>query len=70
MAQAPLADIETASEALDRVMRDASAIVLGGYEIKSDEQIIRPDGHYYDKRGEKMWNTITRLAAKYRREAS
>jgi DNA polymerase I len=69
-AQTPLASIHSASEALDRIMRDASAIVLRGYEIKSDEQIIRPGEHYYDKRGEKMWNTIRRLAAKHRRKAS
>jgi DNA polymerase I len=70
MAQAPLADIDSAAEALDRVMRDASAMVLGGYEITSDKQIIRPGEHYFDKRGDKMWNTVTRLTAKLRREAS
>jgi DNA polymerase family A len=69
MAQCPVADAEDVSAALDRTMRDATAIVLRGYEIKSDEQIIRPGGRFFDKRGAKMWDRVSQLAAKYRRNA-
>ena len=41
MAQAPLEQAEDVSVALDRVMRDASAIVLRGYELPIDKQVIK-----------------------------
>jgi hypothetical protein len=53
---------EEISMALDRVMRDASAIVLRGYELRTDDpQIIHAGQHYYDERGIEMWTTVTRL---------
>jgi hypothetical protein len=42
MAEAPLEQAEEASVALDRAMRDAAAIVLRGYELPTDVQMIRP----------------------------
>jgi DNA polymerase I-like protein with 3'-5' exonuclease and polymerase domains len=42
MAEAALQDIEDASIALDRVMRDAAAIALRGYELPTDVQLVRP----------------------------
>src|SRR5262249_49740500 len=41
MAEAALEEIEDASVALDRVMRDAAAIVLRGYELPTD---VQPSG--------------------------
>ncbi len=64
MCEAPLDQEEEASAALDRVMRDASAVVLRGYELPTDVQIIRPGQHFFDKRGAEMWETVTRLVAK------
>jgi hypothetical protein len=52
---------EEASAALDQVMRDASRIVLQGYELRTDCQIIRPGQRYFDDRGVAMWQTVTRL---------
>ena len=49
------------SGALDRVMRDAAAVVLRGYELRTDEQIIRVGARYFDKRGAEMWTTVTKL---------
>lgn len=54
---------DEASAALDRVMRDAAAVVLGGYELPTDKQIIRPGERYYEKRGKEMWTTVNRLLA-------
>jgi hypothetical protein len=51
-------------------MRDASRVILQGYELRTDWQIIRPDERFYDKRGEKMWNTITTLVAKLEERAA
>ena len=65
--QAPLDQAEAVSVALDRCMRDASAVVLRGYELPTDVQLIGA-GHehqrYFDDRGESMWNTVTSLVAK------
>jgi hypothetical protein len=56
---------DEASAALDRVMRDAASVVLRGYELPSDVQIIQPGECFYDKRGVEMWETITRLVTKF-----
>ena len=52
---------EEVSAALDRVMRDAAAVVLRGYELRTDVQVIRAGAHYHDKRGIEMWTTVTKL---------
>jgi hypothetical protein len=63
-------DVVDAAAAFDRVMRDASAVVLRGYELPSDCQIIRPGERYHDKRGKSMWDTVTKLLAKQERETA
>jgi DNA polymerase-1 len=68
LAECPLGEINDVALALDRTMRDASALVLRGYELPTDCQLIRPGERYYDERGEAMWNTVTRLVAKLERE--
>jgi DNA polymerase I-like protein with 3'-5' exonuclease and polymerase domains len=64
MVEAPIDRAEEMSAALDRVMRDAAAFVLRGYELPTDEQMIRPGQRYYDERGEAMWNVVNKLVAK------
>jgi DNA polymerase family A len=71
MAQAPLDQVRDVSAALDRLMRDASAVVSRGHELPTDEQLIGKDLHherYYDKRGVTMWDTVTKLVDKLERE--
>ena len=68
MVEAPAGDAEEVSAALDRVMRDASAVVLRGYELPTDDQVVQPGGHFHDDRGIAMWETVTRLVAKLERE--
>ena len=51
-------------------MRDASAIVLRGYELSTDVQIVRPGEHFFDKRGQEMWETVTQLIAKLEERAA
>jgi DNA polymerase family A len=55
---------EEASLALDRVMRDASRVVLRGYELGTDVQVVRAGERFFDERGLKMWTTVTELLAK------
>jgi hypothetical protein len=59
---------EDLSRALDQVMGDAAAVVLKGYRLPTDVQIIRPGERYFDERGEEMWNTVAELLAKRERE--
>ena len=61
MVEADVADADDASVALDRAMRDASAVLLKGYELPTDQQIVRPGEHFTDKRGAQMWGTVSRL---------
>jgi DNA polymerase I len=58
------ADARELAQAADRLMRDASAVVLKGYELPSDCAILMPGEHFQDKRGKAMWDTITKLLAK------
>jgi DNA polymerase-1 len=64
VAETDLDCVDEASAALDRVMRDASSIVLRGYELPTDYQIVRPGERYFDDRGVEMWTTVERLLAK------
>jgi DNA polymerase-1 len=64
MAETDSDRVEEVSAALDQVMRDASSIVLRGYELPTDVQIIRPGERYYDDRGVEMWTTVNRLLQK------
>jgi hypothetical protein len=70
IAEVPAAEAEDGSAALDRLMRDASAIVLRGYELSTDVQIVRPGEHFFDKRGQEMWETVTQLIAKLEERAA
>jgi DNA polymerase family A len=64
MVEAPLEQAEDVSVALDRVMRDAASIVLRGYELPTDVQMVRPGQRYFDDRGEAMWHTVNKLVTK------
>jgi hypothetical protein len=70
MAQGPVDCIEDVSTALDRCMRDASAVVLRGYELPTDKQIRRPGERFYDKRGASMWETVNRLLERCKEKAA
>ena len=70
LAEGPLNDAEELSRSLDQLMGDAAAMVLRGYRLPTDYQIIKPGEHYQDERGVAMWRTVTRLVAKLERETA
>ena len=70
MAEGPADHAEELSAELDRVMGDAAALVLRGYRLPTDRQLLRPGERYHDDRGEAMWATVTRLLAKLERESA
>src|SRR5262249_2115565 len=68
LAEGPVNETEELSRALDQLMGDAAAVVLRGYRLPTDHQIVKPGEHYQDERGAAMWATVTRLVAKLERE--
>lgn len=60
--EAPLATIDAEVERARAIMAEASRIVLGGFEIGTDVEIVKYPDRYMDEAGEDFWNTVTRLA--------
>lgn len=61
LVEGPLDEIEDVVRATQDAMREASAIVLGGFALRTDASIVRYPDRYSDPRGAKMWQTVMRL---------
>jgi len=59
--EAPLAEIEGTVARAQAIMREASAIVLGGFEVGSEAKIIRPPGRFLEAKNVAMWNQVMGL---------
>jgi DNA polymerase I len=70
LAEGPLSQVEELSHALDELMEDAAVVVLRGYRLPTECQIVKPGEHYQDERGVAMWATVARLVAKLERETA
>jgi len=44
------------------VMAEAGRLVLDGFELRSDAEIVAWPNRYVDKRGERMWHTVLGIA--------
>jgi DNA polymerase-1 len=44
-------------------MREASAIVLGGFELETDAEIVSHPNRYMDERGTSMWESVLSILA-------
>ena len=56
--EAPLNELDRVIEQTKAIMAEASAIVLNGFRLNSDAEVIRYPDRYRDERGEKMWDTV------------
>jgi hypothetical protein len=56
--EAPLAELELAVQAAQRVMAEASECVLGGFQLRSDAKLICYPDRFEDERGKRMWTTV------------
>jgi DNA polymerase I len=56
--EAPLAELDDAVHQAQATMAEASRIVLGGFELRSDAKVIRYPDRFEDDRGQKMWNVV------------
>jgi hypothetical protein len=57
--EAPAGEIEAAVAEAQRLMRKAARVVLGGFEIGTDAEIVRYPDRYSDPRGVEMWRRVT-----------
>jgi hypothetical protein len=63
----PLDQLEAIKAAAESAMREASRIVLGGFELDVEikkESIVQWPNRYMDKRGKDMWDTVMALLDK------
>src|SRR5512134_2280452 len=58
---APLARLEADVARMQDVMREASRIVLAGFELGTDAHIVRYPERYMDERGAVMWQRVMAL---------
>jgi hypothetical protein len=58
---APESEIDDAADAMARYMREASKIVLGGFELRTDPNITRYPEHYSCEKGANFWATVSKL---------
>jgi hypothetical protein len=56
--EAPLDELDQAVALAQDAMREASALVLGGFELRSDPKVVRYPDRYQDERGREMWNAV------------
>ena len=59
--EAPADELDEKIDLARRCMAQASAMVLDGFEVRTDyEKVVYP-ARYSDPRGEKMWMTICKI---------
>jgi len=59
--EAPLEDLDDTILTTQKAMADASNIVLDGFRLRTDVEVVRHPDRYMDGRGEKMWTTVQEL---------
>jgi hypothetical protein len=65
---APFDCIEADVAKMRHIMGKASKFILNGFEIGTDQVIVRYPDHYSDKRGVAMWNKVKALVDKVEAE--
>ena len=60
---APLERLEADVARMRTCMAEASRVVLGGFELRTDATLIRYPDRYSDPRGAVMWDRVIRLIA-------
>ncbi len=61
LVEAPLEDLDDTILTTQKAMADASNIVLDGFRLRTDVEVVRHPDRYMDGRGEKMWTTVQEL---------
>ena len=58
---APLDRLDADVARMQDAMREASRIVLDGFELGTDAKIVRYPDRYMDERGAAMWDRVMKL---------
>jgi hypothetical protein len=66
--EAPIDRIEADVALMQEIMRRASRVVLGPYELRTDATIVRYPDRYSDKRGGQIWEDVLELLRQYRQQ--
>jgi hypothetical protein len=67
LVEAPVDQIQDKVKIAQNCMAEASRIVLDGFGLGSDVELITYPDRYMDKRGQQMWNTISGILAELSR---
>ena len=59
--EAPLDELDEAVLKTQALMSEASAIVLDGFRLRSDAEVVCYPDRYKDERGIQMWDTVCKL---------
>jgi DNA polymerase I len=57
----PLDQLESDLLVMQEAMREASSVVLDGFELATEAKPIRYPDRYMDSRGKRMWDTVMKL---------
>ncbi len=63
MVEGPTNTIEQTVATAQLAMREASAIVLGGFQLETDAEIVSYPNRYMDERGTAMWASVLSILA-------
>jgi hypothetical protein len=58
---APLEKLDEDIATMREAMREASSLVLKGFDLETDVKVVRYPDRYEDERGRKMWTTVMGL---------
>lgn len=59
--EAAISDIDDAVRETQRAMREASEVILAGFSLRTDADIVRWPERYADERGAEMWQTVVSI---------
>jgi DNA polymerase I-like protein with 3'-5' exonuclease and polymerase domains len=62
LVEAPIDEIDKVTESVQLSMAEASGVVLGGPQIKTDVEIYSYPGGYEEEDGKPMWELVNKLA--------
>jgi hypothetical protein len=63
LVEGPVEEIETITARTREHMRQAAAIVLDGFQLRTEAKVICYPERYVDERGKQMWETVCSLLA-------
>jgi len=68
--EAPLQQLELEVARTQEAMAEASRIVLGGFELRTEAKMFRYPERFQDERGVAMWNTVWQIIEEIRGRAA